>query len=135
MLTSALRRLFPRWSDASGRRGERVAARHLKRAGYRILGRNVRLRQGEIDLLAEAPDRRTIVIVEVKSGASDAVAPEHHVNAAKQRKLTALAAELARRRRFSARPMRFDVVAVVLPPHDRKREVVRHHVGAFEARM
>ncbi len=44
-------------------RGERTAARHLTRRGYRILGRNLRNRFGEIDILAEDPDRRTVVVV------------------------------------------------------------------------
>ena len=51
-----------------GRRGERIAAARLRREGYRILARNVRNRFGEIDLVAEAPDRRTVVVVEVKAG-------------------------------------------------------------------
>lgn len=117
-----------------GARGERAAARHLKRQRYRILARNLRQKLGEIDLLAEAPDGRTIVIVEVKTTASDApdaIAPEVHVNAAKQRKLAALASMLVRRQRWHDRPIRFDVVGVVLPP--RGKPILRHHVAAFES--
>ena len=43
-----------------GRLGERLAAKHLERLGYRILERNHRTRYGEIDLVAvgrrESPD-------------------------------------------------------------------------------
>jgi putative endonuclease len=35
-----------------GKLGERAAARHLERAGYRIVERNYRTREGEIDLIA-----------------------------------------------------------------------------------
>ncbi len=48
-----------------GRRGERVAARYLRRRGLRILARNWRTKTGEIDLIALETD--TIVFVEVKS--------------------------------------------------------------------
>ncbi|MBI4601734.1 MAG: YraN family protein, partial [Planctomycetes bacterium] len=47
-----------------GRRGERAAARHLRRQGLRILARNVREGRGEIDLVAL--DGATLVFVEVK---------------------------------------------------------------------
>ena len=48
-----------------GRAGERAAAQHLERLGYRIVARNHRTRYGEIDLIAA--DRDTLVIVEVKT--------------------------------------------------------------------
>jgi len=117
-----------------GRRGERAAASHLKRQGYRVIAKNVSNRQGEVDILAEAPDGRTIVIVEVKASAQTEAGsprPEVHVNRAKQRQLTALATQLARRHRFTDRPIRFDVMGVDLC--DGKPPVVRHHEGAFEA--
>jgi len=98
-----------------------------------VLGRNVRTRLGEIDVLAE--DRRTgaLVIVEVKSATGEAPPPEVHVDAAKQRKLTALAQHLAGQRRYAGRAIRFDVVAVVWPTGARRPSRVTHHMGAFEA--
>lgn len=119
------------YSMAAGPRGERLAARHLRRQRYRILGRNLRGRVGEIDLLAQTPDGRTIVIVEVKAGRLGGIRPEHHVNSAKQRKLSHLAAALVRERRLGDRPVRFDVMAVEFSP--RGGAVVRHHIGAFES--
>jgi len=53
-----------------GERGERAAEKQLRRTGYRILARQLRNRYGEVDILAEAPDGRTIAIVEVKAGSS-----------------------------------------------------------------
>ncbi len=79
-----MRTWLTRWrGDDVGRRGERLAARRLKCTGYRILARNLRNCCGEIDLLAEASDRHTIVIVEVKSGTGGTIRPEVHVNRAK----------------------------------------------------
>jgi putative endonuclease len=48
-----------------GRLGERLAAEHLQRLGFRILARNVRTRHGEIDLIAF--DGRALVFAEVKT--------------------------------------------------------------------
>lgn len=118
-----------------GKVGERAAARYLRRAGYRILGVNLRSRLGEIDILAEAPDGRTIVVVEVKAAAGDhdAVRPEERVGFDKQRKLVVLASHMARRYDLTDRPIRFDVIGVDLSPPN--GPVVRHHPGAFEAQV
>jgi putative endonuclease len=48
-----------------GPRGERVAARYLRRHGLEILARNARALHGELDLVAV--DGPTLVFVEVKS--------------------------------------------------------------------
>ncbi|MGB6837955.1 MAG: YraN family protein, partial [Dehalococcoidia bacterium] len=45
--------------------GERVAAAHLEAKGYRILARNYRCREGEIDLVAQQGD--VLVFVEVRA--------------------------------------------------------------------
>jgi len=59
----------------TGRRGERLAARRLRRTGHRLLDRNVVLGGHEVDLLVLAPDRRTIVLVEVKTRTGPAISP------------------------------------------------------------
>ena len=115
-----------------GQRGERVAEAYLKKGGYRILARNLTSRVGEIDLLAEAPDGRTVVVVEVKAGVAGNPPPEVHVNAAKRRKLIRLVPTWARRLGMTDRPWRFDVVAVVFSEGEAPE--VRHHMGAFDER-
>lgn len=111
---------------AIGERGEALAAEFLKRLGYDILQRNCRKQYGELDLVAR--DGRTVVFVEVKTRASghwgdpaDAVGPR------KQRKLCLTALAFTARHRLHDRPLRFDVVAILLadPPD------IRHHVNAF----
>ncbi len=92
-----------------------------------------------MDIVAEAPDRRTVVVVEVKSSASRRVGtgvawelqPEVHVDGRKRRRLAYLAAQWARRYGFTDRPIRFDVVGVEFQPG--QKPVVRHHVAAFES--
>ncbi|MEM6757194.1 MAG: YraN family protein [Planctomycetota bacterium] len=116
-----------------GRRGERLAARHLKKNGYRVLARNLRSRHGEIDLVAASPDG-AVVVVEVKAGAANPTfPPELHVTPAKQRKLVALAAAMLRRHRLTQRRIRFDVVAVEFPDAGPPR--LRHHAAAFESHV
>jgi len=48
-----------------GRRGERLAAQHLRGLGFSMLGQNVRTRHGEIDLICF--DGSTLVFAEVKT--------------------------------------------------------------------
>ena len=71
-----------------GARGEKLAARHLRRAGFKILYRNFRGRQGgEIDLVCR--DRDTLVFVEVKTRTrEDFGRPLEAVNAQKQRRIS-----------------------------------------------
>ncbi|MCC7204532.1 MAG: YraN family protein [Phycisphaeraceae bacterium] len=61
------------------------------------------------------------------------ILPEWHVNRDKQRKLSGLAATMARRLGWSDRPMRFDVIGVDWLTAGRPR--VRHYVGAFESTL
>ncbi len=51
--------------DSLGRRGEQAAVEYLERAGLRILDRNWRCAEGEIDIVAA--ERRVLVICEVKT--------------------------------------------------------------------
>lgn len=115
--------------DPPGRRGESLAAEHLKRSGYRVLARNLRNRFGEIDLLARAPDG-TVIVAEVKTAEAGSAMPELRVDAAKQRRLAALAAQAARRHKLTGERLRFDVLAVTLAGDD---PTVRHIQGAFES--
>jgi putative endonuclease len=55
-----------RAAERRGRRGEFVATLLLIAKGYRILGRRVRTRAGEIDLVARSP-RGILCFVEVKT--------------------------------------------------------------------
>lgn len=119
-----------------GSRGEKAAARFLKKQGYKILARNLKNAQGEIDLIAQGPDQRTIIIVEVKSRLPGSNAqgprPEVRVNEHKQRQLNILAMQFIRRYRLHDRPVRFDVIGVDLS--DDGEPVIRHHPGAFESK-
>lgn len=103
-----------------GRRAEELVANRLERAGWRVVGRNVGLPSGELDIVAL--DGRTLVFVEVKAGrAGTALGPEkpaHAVGYRKQRKLRRLAREWIAERRgpSGVAGYRFDVVGVRFGP-------------------
>jgi putative endonuclease len=115
-----------------GRRGERRAARWLRRRGYRIVGRNLRIGRDEADLIALTPDGATVVVVEVKTRRGDFAPPEQAVGPHKRRCLERLAARLHQRYEFAGRAMRFDVIAIAWP-EDRAPQIT-HIEGAFDAR-
>jgi putative endonuclease len=121
------------WGGAPGRtlgdRGERLAARWLSRRGFRILHRKLTIGRDEADLVAVDPDGRTLVIVEVKTRATDAPGPETGLTRAKGSHLARLASRLQERREFHGHPIRLDAVAIVWPP-DGDPEV-RHYEDAF----
>jgi putative endonuclease len=111
-----------------GDRGEREAARFLRRHGFRILVRGYRTPRGEIDLIARDGD--TLVFVEVKTRRSgepaEAVTPE------KQRRLTLAALQFLKEHRLLEQRSRFDVVAIVWPD-GHHAPTVEHIRAAFEA--
>lgn len=110
-----------------GDRGEREAARFLRKKGYRIITRGYRTRRGEIDLIARDGD--ALVFVEVKTRRkgqpAEAVTPE------KQRRVALAAYEFARAHHLLGRRARFDVVAVVWPD-DRRAPSIEHITNAFQ---
>ena len=113
-----------------GNEGERLAARHLRRLGYKILARRYRTALGEIDLVAR--DGSCIVFVEVKTRRS-AVAGQPHeaVDRAKQVQLTRLALAFLKRYRRLEQPARFDVVSIVWEGQSQEPQIV-HYRNAFE---
>ena len=107
------RRRFPKKS--LGKRGERAAARHLKRQGYKIVATGTQLRPGELDIVAI--DRGTIVFVEVKTRTGRThVEPYAAVNAAKQIRYRRVAQHYMLTHEIGERTVRFDVVSIVLTP-------------------
>ncbi len=124
-------RLKRQHRSTTGARGERAAEDFLKHAGYKIIARNLHNRFGEIDLVALTPDSRAVAIIEVKTAERPDALPELRVNKTKQHKLTALAAQIVRRYKLQDKPIRFDVIAVNLPPDT--DPIVRHYPAAFES--
>lgn len=105
---------FRKNSAPLGTRGETLAAKHLRHAGYHIVGRNIRCGRHEIDIIARRGD--TLVFVEVRTRADmDPVPPEDTVNAQKRRHILSAARWYISRHPEPDVYYRFDVVAVILP--------------------
>lgn len=115
-----------------GRRGERHAARYLRRKGYKIVARGTRSRRGELDLVAV--DGRTVVFVEVKTRrhAGDE-SPAIAVGEEKQRRIARAALIFLKSHGLLENAARFDVVAIIWPRDARWPTCVEHFVNAFEA--
>src|SRR5437762_2893092 len=105
---------------ALGAFGERLAAEHLSRAGYLVLGRNYRTRFGEIDIIAA--DARCLVFCEVKArvagSGSGPVDPFDAIGPRKQRRLRTMAREWLAASDTRDRPhrpeLRFDAIGIVV---------------------
>ena len=124
-----MRRQKPMWFRRKpvplGTRGERLAAKALRRAGFKILARNARLGRYEIDLIAREGD--TTAFVEVKTRRTgEPVRPEDNVGPAKRRHIQTAARIYADRENDPEMYYRFDIVAVVLPEHGKPQiEILR----------
>lgn len=110
-----------------GERGEALALEHLERSGYRIvaanfslpIGRNTRdvIVHAEIDLVAY--DGGTLCFVEVKTRASDEIAPpQMNVDLRKRRQIARAARAYRRMFGLMDAPYRYDVVTVIAKPGD-----------------
>lgn len=102
---------MPSSNGLKGKAGEERAAQFLAENGYRIVGRNVRLPGGEIDLLCR--EGETVVVVEVKLRTNDRFG-------------TALSA-VDRRKRATLRKVADEYLQIVAP-----NAAVRFDVVAFD---
>ncbi|HRS54441.1 MAG TPA: YraN family protein [Bacteroidales bacterium] len=95
-----------------GKIGEDIAADFLLKKGYKILERNWRVGQYEIDIIAQ--DGNVIVIVEVKTlKSNNVITPEAIVGKQKQKNLIK-AANIYMDYKNLSFEIRFDIVAILL---------------------
>ena len=101
--------------DMLGRRGEQLAAEFLQQAGFRVLDRNYRCAEGEVDIVAA--DHRTLVACEVKTRSSVRYGtPIEAVDTRKLRRLRRLAVRWAASHGVIFDSLRVDVVGVLKSP-------------------
>jgi putative endonuclease len=109
---------------ALGALGERLAAEHMERAGYRIVERNYRTRYGELDIVAAGD--RCLVFCEVKTRITGRAGadPFDAIGNGKRSQVRQMAAQwLAERRAQLDEPaqplLRFDAIGVRISPAGR----------------
>ena len=101
-----------------GAKGEKLAEEHLKRRGYKIVERNFRCRQGEVDIIAQQGE--CLVFVEVRTKKSYGYGtPEESITIAKSERLISLADSYIQTLDTPPPSWRIDVVAVELTPDDK----------------
>ena len=116
---------------ALGERGEKFAARHLRRHGYRILVRRFKTRAGEIDIVCRQAD--WLVFVEVKTRKSDDYgAPSEAVTREKQKHMSRVALDYLRLLDNPRVRFRFDIVEVILQDDARRPTAIRLLPNAFD---
>jgi putative endonuclease len=97
---------------ALGTSGEAAVACWYEAAGYQVVDRNWRCRDGELDLVVAAPG--VIAFCEVKTRRGSAYgAPFEAVTIAKQRRIRRLAVRWLAEHGLRARTIRFDVASVL----------------------
>jgi putative endonuclease len=114
----------------TGQRAESLAADWLERRGFRILARNWRRPEGELDLVADHDG--TCVFVEVRSRTGDESGdPLETVTARKRAQIIRAARLYLDSGAPPAAAYRFDVVGVTFPAGGGEPVVV-HIAGAFD---
>ena len=105
-----------------GARGERIAARALRRSGYRVVARNYRpgRRRSDAELDIVAWEGRTLAVVEVKTRRGGFGIPAERVDREKRRRIRRSASRMWRRESSRKRippgsRLRMDVVEVWFP--------------------
>ena len=117
---------------ASGRRGEDLAHRYLRKRGFTIAARNYRLAAGDAEADIIAYDGDHLVIVEVKSRATaEFGSPDRAIGEMKESALLRVARVYAGKAGVPMERVRFDVVTVILthPP------AIEHFRSAFATAM
>lgn len=111
-------------TNATGRAGEDAGVAMLREAGFEVLDRNFRCRYGEVD--AVALDGDTVVFVEIKTRRTSAFgSPQEAVTGRKQARIARVAAQYLKLRRWDARPVRFDVIALGPEGREHLRDAFR----------
>lgn len=103
-----------------GAHGEEIAAAYLAEQGYRILARNWRIREGELDIVAL--DTGCIVAVEVKTRSGTGYgSPLEAITATKASRLRRLLGEWAREAVPNTPALRIDAIGITMLPGERPR--------------
>lgn len=110
-----------------GKTGEELAQQYLRKKHYTILQTNYKVRNIELDIIAQT--KKTIVFVEVKTRSSEAFGmPEEAVDARKQQRIVR-AANTYMQQYPDDYEARFDIIAVVMK--DNAEPEIRHTEDAF----
>ncbi len=112
-----------------GFKGEKLAVKHLKKSGYKILERNFRCKSGEVDIIAQLGE--VIAFVEVKTRTGDRFGtPAEAVDERRRQRYrnTANFFMYLTGRDINDFIVRFDIIEVIVAPGG---ETLNHWENAF----
>ena len=121
-----------------GRFGEKIAARYLKRKGYKIMEANFRYKNfGEIDLIVRKSNKKwlffkklgDLVFVEVKTRLkveNSVFGPEHNITKFKQKQLLKLAKIYLAKHKLFEIPWQIDIISIEIDPLNHKKFDLQH---------
>ncbi|MCS7265535.1 MAG: YraN family protein [Armatimonadetes bacterium] len=112
-----------------GKLAEREAAFYLRRRGYQIITQNLKLKQGEIDLVALKGN--LVIFVEVKARSSEEFGtPIESLLPKQQQRIRRAAEAFLAKRGWSERDRRFDLIAIDLDERGYVKQI-EHIPNAF----
>lgn len=115
--------------NSFGKEAEEAAVNFLKDQDIKILRRNFRFQQAEIDIIAESRD--ALIIVEVKARSANFLeAPHEAVNRKKMQLMCKAANHFAEENNIH-KEVRFDIISIIKTPSAALQ--IEHLPGAFEA--
>lgn len=113
-----------------GNRGEELAANLLVRKNFRIIEKNYRFGKGEIDIVCEDPENKSLVFVEVKSRTNlNFGDPIYALTKSKMGQLRKIADAYLYEKKIKNIDCRFDVVTILFKPKDKPE--IKHYINAF----
>ena len=118
-------------SKKLGELGEKIAQKHLKKKGYKILARNFKRKWGEIDIVAKKGKK--IVFIEVKTiRQKEEFFPEDEIDRKKKRQLIKMAQIYLQEFKIPLDiSWQIDIIAIEISSN-RKKAKIRHYKNAVE---
>lgn len=114
-----------------GKIGENLACKYLNERGYKILKRNYRCKQGEIDIIAYDTKSKEIVFIEVKTRQSMKYGtPAEAVNKPKQKHIIKAVEFYIYKNKIIDKKIRFDVIEIFI---NNSKYEINHITKAFFA--
>ncbi|MBE6629266.1 MAG: YraN family protein [Ruminococcaceae bacterium] len=117
-----------------GRLGEKLAARYLKKQGYRVLARNLHFGKNELDLVVK--NKEYLAFVEVKTRTFETAEeaeihrPALAVNREKRERTLQATRDYLQKHPAHGLCPRLDVIEVALDRHHPKKVFRIHHIEA-----
>ncbi len=106
----------------TGALGEKIAGAFLENNGYRIVDRNYRCKEGEVDIIA--CQGNTLVFVEVRTKSNRRFgSPEESITSAKSERMRGLAERYIQEHEHPATNWRIDMVAIEMEPGGRVKRI------------